>query len=122
MVFTSHLKPGQTPVLVREGFSFWAALFGWLWLLVNRAWIAAALVFAASVLVGRLTTSLQSPGPAIGRFVLQGMFGRDLLRWGLARRGFVEGPPVVAGNRDGALVRLLAERPDVLQGLAGARV
>jgi hypothetical protein len=109
-------------VLVREGFSIWAALFGWIWLLVNRAWIPAVLAFAVSVLVGRLTMQWQSPAPGLGLFVLQGLFGRDLLRWGLARRGFAEGPPVVADTQDGALARLLTERDDVLQDLAGARI
>jgi hypothetical protein len=121
MVFTSHLKPGHPPALVREGFSLGAALFGWLWLLVQRAWIPALLALAASLIAGRLTAALASPAPAIGLFLLQGLFGRDLVRWGLARRGYVEGPPVVAGTRDGALVRLLTERPDLLSGMARAR-
>ncbi len=121
-VFTSHLKPATTPVLVREGFSLWAAVFGWVWLLFNRAWIPAALVFAASLVVGRLSMVLHSPAPEMGMFVLQGVFGRDLLRWGLSRRGFAEGPPVVADTPDGALARLLTERDDVLQDLAGARL
>ncbi len=46
----------------------------------------------------------------------------DLLRWGLSRRGFAEGPPVVADTQDGALTRLLTERNDVLQSLAGAKL
>ena len=121
-VFTSHLQPGKTPVLVREGFSIWAAVFGWVWLLFHRAWIAAVLTFAVSVVVGRLTLQLQSPAPELGLFVLQGLFGRDLVRWGLSRRGFAEGPPVVADTQDGALARLLTERDDVLQSLAGARL
>lgn len=121
-VFTSHIKPGKTPVLVREGFSLWAAVFGWIWLLFNRAWIAAALALAVSVLVTRASLQWQSPAAELGLFVLQGLFGRDLVRWGLARRGYAEGPPVVADTPDGALTRLLTERADVLQDLAGARL
>jgi hypothetical protein len=120
--YTSHLKPNVTPLVVREGFSWWAALFGWLWLLVNAAWIPAILLFAASVAVGRLVTALQSPAPVLGLMLLQGLFGRDLLRWGLARRGFVPGPVVEAASQDSALVRLLTERADLLNGLAGARL
>lgn len=120
--YTSHLKPGVTPLLVREGFSWWAALFGWLWLLVNGAWVPAILVFAASVVVWRLGAWLQSPAPMLGLFVLQGLLCRDLLRWGLARRGFTPGPLVEAADQDSALARLLTERDDLLQGLAGARL
>ena len=38
-------------MLVREGFSWGALLFGPLWLAVHRAWIAAVLALAASVLI-----------------------------------------------------------------------
>ena len=113
-VFTSHIRPGSPPVMVREGFSLWAALFGWVWLLFQRAWVPAALALLAGVLAGRLTMATQNPAPGIALFLLQGVFGRDLVRWGLARRGFAEGPPVVAGSAQVALVRLLSERADLL--------
>ena len=40
--YTAHLKPGRTPVLVPEGFSWAAWLFGPLWLAAHRAWVPAA--------------------------------------------------------------------------------
>ncbi len=121
-VFTTHVQRGRGPVLVREGFSVWAALFGWVWLLFQQAWIAAVLMFVAGVVVARACVWLHSPFPGLGLFLVQGLVGRDLVRWGLARRGYAEGPPVVADDRDTALARLLSERADVLQDLAGARV
>ena len=117
-IFTSHLKPGRPPVMVKEGFSWGAAFFGWIWLLFHRAWIPAALVFAASLLLLRLTTSLNSPAPAVAVFLLQGLFGRDLWRWSLSLSGYQPGPPVAATNQDGALARLLIERADLLPNLA----
>ena len=50
--WTAHTPVrARHPVLVREGFSWGALLFGPLWLAVHRAWIAAVLALAASVLI-----------------------------------------------------------------------
>ena len=49
--WTAHIRTGAAPVLVREGFSWGALLFGPLWLAVHRAWIAAVLTLAATVLI-----------------------------------------------------------------------
>ena len=119
-IFTSHLRPGAVPVLIREGFSIGAALFGFLWLLWQRAWIPAALVFAAELLA--ISAGASSAGGAIclGVVVLQGLLGRDLVRWSLGRRGFAEGPIVAARDHDSALARLLTERADLLNNLAGS--
>ena len=59
-VWTVHLPPAATeegaadrrrppePVLVREAFSWGAFLFGPLWLLAHRLWLAALLWFVAA--------------------------------------------------------------------------
>ena len=44
-------------MLVREGFCLGAAVFGPLWLALHRAWIPAAFVLAAYVLVNRHLTA-----------------------------------------------------------------
>jgi hypothetical protein len=108
--------------MVLEGFSWAAAFFGWLWLLFHRAWVPAALLFAVGLLLLRFSGTFNAPAPALALFLLQGMFGRDLVRWSLAMRGYQPGPPVVAANQDGALARLLTERADLLNGLAIARL
>ncbi len=108
--------------MVLEGFSWGAAFFGWVWLLFHRAWVPAALMFAVSLLLLRASGALNSAAPGLALFVLQGMFGRDLVRWSLAMRGYQPGPPVVAANQDGALARLLTERAELTNGLALARL
>ncbi len=114
--YTAHLRERATPVLVREGFSIAAALLGPAWLLTQRAWIAGVLSLCAWVVVVLL------PTPAIGIAALvliwvQGVFGRDLLRWSLARRGYTMELVLAARDEDGALARLLAARPDLASGL-----
>jgi hypothetical protein len=117
--YTSHLRGEEPPVLVAESFSVWGALFGWLWLLCHRAWIPAALVFAASLLVGRAAHLLSSTAPILGLMLLQGLFARDLQRWGLVRRGYIDGPIVAGADRDTAFARLIDDRADLRQALAG---
>ena len=46
-----------------------------------------------------------------------GVFGRDLVRWSLARRGFDEAHVIAARDADTALARLLARRPDLSLGV-----
>lgn len=118
-VWTAHTRPGRPPVLLREGFSVWAALFGPLWLLAWRAWVPAAMVFAVAALIG-----LASSGSI--RLVLiwavawlLGLCGRDLVRWSLELRGYTLAHVVAARDADSAFARLLGARPDLIPFCAG---
>ena len=117
-VYTAHLKPERPPVLLREGWSWGAALFGPLWLVAHRAWVAAALhaalLVALSALPGRVHLLL------LGTLaVMAGLLGRDVLRWSLARRGYALAHVLAARDADAALGRLLAARGDLAAQCAG---
>jgi hypothetical protein len=121
-VWTVHLKDGAQPVLVREGFSLGAFLFGPFWFAYHRAWIPAALALAADLVIG-----VSAQGPVrlvveIGLAVLLGLSGQDLRRWSLDRRGFTLAEVVTARNQEAALERLLARRRDVGEQLLRAAV
>ena len=120
IIFTSHVKPRRMPVLVREGFSWGAAIFGWIWLLCLGAWIPALLVLAAAVGALKLAAMTNSPAPLAALFLVQGLFGRDMVRWSLGLKGFQSMGPVAAASRDAALIRLLTERPQLQVGLEGS--
>ncbi len=112
-IWTAHVKKAQAPVLVREGWSWGAALFGPLWLLAHQAWIAGAIYLAlVAVLVVALPAGLQAVA-ALGLGVLSGLLGRDVLRWSLARRGYVMDHVVAAQDEEAALGRLLDARGDL---------
>lgn len=113
-VFTSHLRADRMPLLVREGFSWGAFLFGFLYLAANRAWIPAVLNLAALLLAVALGRATGSGAPLLGLALLQGFLGRDLVRWGLSRRGFSPGPVVAGADHDLALAKLLGERTDLV--------
>ena len=108
-----HARAGQAPVLVREGFSWGALVFGPFWLLAHRAWLAGVLALLASMML--------AGAPQPGGLVLQlglawafGLFGNDLRRWTLARQGCPAAGVVGGPDADTALARLLQYRPDLL--------
>jgi hypothetical protein len=119
-VYTTHFRAGADPILVREGFSWAGFLFGFLYLGLHRAWVPAALTLAALILTQAFCSLIGNPAPLLGLAILQGLFARDLWRWGLSRRGFAQGPVVAAADPDQALARLLLARPDFLTRPAGA--
>jgi hypothetical protein len=112
-IWTAHLRQGRPPALVREGFSLGAFLFGPLWLALHRAWIPAVLAFAASILIVRYSGPPAGLVVFLGLMALLGLSGRDLVRWSLARRGYVIVHAVVARSEDAALARLLDARPEL---------
>ena len=112
--YTAHLSGARAPVLVREGFAWGAVVFGPFWLARHRAW--AALVVAVSV---GAAIAARVPAPLSGWLLLLlaatlGVFGNDLRRGALARRGFVEAHVVVARDAEAAYARLLAACPELL--------
>jgi hypothetical protein len=114
-IYTAHTAPNRAPVLVPEGFSWGALLFGPVWLAAHGAWIFAALVLAIDLALG-----LFAPGwtLAIAAFVT-GLFGQDFRRLALELRGYALVHVIAASSFDGALARLLARRPDLTASAIG---
>jgi len=112
-VFTAHLREDSAPVLLREGFSFWAMVFGPVWLAGHRAWIPAGLVLAGEILLAVLADPPVSVTVFLAWRWLLGLTGNDLRRWALAARGYTLAHVVTARDADTALARLLAARPDL---------
>ncbi len=113
-IYTAHTRPDSAPVLVREGFSWAALVFGPLWLLLHRAWIAAILVFVVGTALG-VAPSPWSDLFDAGLALAVGLFGRDLWRWSLDRRGFTLVHVVAGRDEEEALARLFDQRPDLVE-------
>lgn len=108
-VYTVHIYPESASqddeaVLIKEGFSWPALLFGPIWALALGLWVVAAALLAAGALIG-LTLELSGAdfltraAIVAGYQVLVGFTANDLRRWSLARRGFVEARVVAAPDR-----------------------
>ncbi len=113
-VYTVHLAGTRSPVLVREGFSIGALVFGPLWLFAHRAWLAGVLTVAAEIVAAVAMVRFPALWP-LGLAIpwLFGLFGQDLRRAALARRGYAENAVIAARNELEACARLLAARPEL---------
>jgi hypothetical protein len=60
--YTAHIRADRKLVLVKEAFSWGAFLFGPLWLLAHRAWIAAAIWYAGAWAAGVMRSPMSWPG------------------------------------------------------------
>ena len=120
-VYTVHERAapaGADPdvVLVREGFSWAAAIFGLLWLLAHRLWLASAILVGVTLLLFSLAELLDLSEAAeaviaLGLAVLTGYLGPEAWRWRLARAGYGLLGVVAARNRDMAEHRLFSAGP-----------
>jgi hypothetical protein len=111
--WTAHIRAGATPILVREGFSWGALLFGPVWFAVHRAWIAAALALAAFVLLAVLTRDGIMAASLAALAILLGLSGQDIRRWTLDHSGYLLAQVVAARRELEALEKLLERRPDL---------
>jgi hypothetical protein len=110
-LWTVHHRPGAPAVLVREAFSWPAAVFGPLWLLAGGAllWGSAALV--VELAVARLCGQGVLLGVALAPF--WGFWGQDLRRLRLARDGFRLVGVVSGESAETALLRLFERAPEL---------
>ena len=109
--WTAHMRAGSEPVLVREGFSWGAFVFGPLWLAAHRVWIAAVLGLVATGLVVLLTDDPTRDVLIAGLMLLFGLSGYDLRRWSLEHRGYLLSQVLTARDETEALSHLLERRP-----------
>jgi hypothetical protein len=107
----------EPPELLREGFAWGAALFGPLWLLANRLWLAAGAVLLALILLALLPVAAALPGGLLLALLL-GWHGRDLQRMKLARQGRPVLHVVLERDAERALRRVLDQSPGMLEGIA----
>jgi hypothetical protein len=84
-------------------------------LAAHRAWLPAAAALLLAILILVLTRPPASGVLILGLALLQGFSGRDLVRWSIARRGYLESNVVTGPNHDEAQARLLGERPDLVE-------
>ena len=117
------LDPDRDIALVKEGFSWPAFIFGPLWALARRLWLAAAGWIAA---MGALRAAEMASGldPATGAVLALGLsaafgwLGNNLARRKLDQGGFAFMGVVEGDNRDAALKRFLDRAPALAADLA----
>ena len=94
-------------VFVRDGFHFWAAVFGPVWLFWHRLWLALIGWMVVMVAVTLGVAALGAGGTAIFLVdlllaLLMGFEAASLRRWTLSRRNWRQLDIVVADNQEAA--------------------
>ena len=121
-VYTVHVPPfshrESDPVLIKEGYSWPAFLFGPLWMLIHGLWLAFVALVVVTILLGVAADAFglgQVPQVIVSLAiaVLVGAHGNDMRRYGLARRGYRDGGVVAARNIDEGLARFIDAEPPV---------
>ncbi|RAI57727.1 DUF2628 domain-containing protein [Roseicella frigidaeris] len=108
----------REPILVREGFSWGAFLFGPLWLLRHRLWLEAAAWIGLALLLAILVPAPWRLPVLLALQFLLGAEAQDLRRAALGRRGWRAAHVVAAPAEELALARLFEARPELLRSLA----
>ncbi len=94
----------DTIEFVKEGFTIWGFLFGPLWLLYNRAWLAflLTLIFMAGLAAVLVQLELKDQAPVIVDILVSliiGFEGNNILRWSLQRKDYALLGSVAGRNR-----------------------
>ena len=120
-VFTVHIneradKPDL--VLVKDGFSWPAAVFGFIWALVIGAPLLALALLLVQVAVSALLPmwieNAEALGMAqLGSAVVIGLIANEARRWFLSFRGLTEAGVVTGPDKDQAERRYFDAHPDV---------
>ena len=108
-IYTAHIKPGtpgagERPVLLREGFNYYAFFFTWIWALYQRLWLQVVLILAFQFLVAMLMKA-QTFTPAscvLMQFAFQLLVAwqaNDWVRTRLTRRGYIMADVAAAESR-----------------------
>ncbi|MBL4747276.1 MAG: DUF2628 domain-containing protein [Magnetovibrio sp.] len=121
IVFTVHIKADRTKpdvVFIKDGFSWSAAIFGFLWALYVGAWGLAAVLFVGQgliewVLLQVIDSTLVQIVVQIGVALVIGLTANEGRRLVLQARGVFESAIVMASNKVEAERRFLDNHPEV---------
>jgi uncharacterized protein DUF2628 len=126
-VYTVHMRrpaldPERDVHLVKEGFSWPAFFFSFIWALWCRLWLVAAGLLAVELAVSAVISLMEGnfwtrTALSLGFAVLVGMVGNDLKRWTLFRRGYLEAAVVTGSGIDAAERRFWEQRPHLAADL-----
>lgn len=109
--------PMENLVLVKEGFSWPAFVFTFMWALWSRMWLSAIILFSVIALTGWGVRYLGFGENIEGLVSLAiglclGLIGNDLKRWWLGHQGFQE-VAIVSGKNVEEATRRFLDNADV---------
>ncbi|MCP5364337.1 MAG: DUF2628 domain-containing protein [Hyphomicrobiales bacterium] len=125
-MYTVLTRPSERDVcsdikLIRDGFSWMAFLFSFLWALSQRLWLVALGIVGVDVILSLLAGAigLDPIGQtvvALGFSCLVGFEADNLQRWTFRQRGYLETAVIAARDPDEAELRFLKYGQPLLMG------
>ena len=113
---------GDGAMFIRDGFSFPALIFPYLWLAFHRQWLAAITVVAAMILGVAAAWYFNAPMIALGVDILVSLYvaleGAMLRVANLERAGFSEAAHLEAANQEEAEIRYFGALPEAAAEIA----
>lgn len=116
-IYTAHIKPGEGAeiekvLFVKEGVSLFALLLGVIWALYYRIWWLALIIIVVNVIITNLVKNIiitSEAGVILHMIVnvILALYGNDLYRLELKRRGYLFKQVVSGCNMLEAKCRLL---------------
>jgi hypothetical protein len=120
---SDHVQQADRTTFVREGFSIWGLVFGWVFLLWHRLWAALAVWIVLAAVLVTLASFKILPWEAAALFwglmhLFVGVEGNDLRRWSLDRRRFSLADIVSGPGRVDAEYAYFVRQPEEVRSVA----
>lgn len=105
-------------VFVRDGFTIFALIIPFFWLLSKRLWLEAFVVLAATLAIGSTVTTQFAPAVPLLIFLVSILVALEGNNWRIAklrRQGFVEKAVIDANDLGEAEIRYFVDHADLRQ-------
>lgn len=105
-IYTNNKSEDVSPMIIKQGFSFWALIFNFLWAIYHKMWFVAGVV----VLINFITLSFNPSSTwmmveKIIQFFVFGFFASEIREFYAKKQGLQLDDVILAGSEEEAEVK-----------------
>lgn len=104
-VYTDSSKKKRNPILIKQGFSFVAAIFNFFWAIYYKMWFIAGSTAILTLLLGNIKSMYLAYSINIAILFLFGFFASEMREYYATRNGFELSDVLLAQSEEEAEVR-----------------
>ena len=104
-VYIDSTKKETKPLLIKQGFSFLAIIFNYLWALYHKMWLIALITISINIIIKNIEISHIAYSANIAILLLLGWFAPDLREYYAERKGFKLSDIILASSEEEAEVK-----------------
>ncbi|MDG1436420.1 MAG: DUF2628 domain-containing protein [Rickettsiaceae bacterium] len=101
-VYTDSSNDENSPLLIKQGFSFMAGIFNYLWALYHRMWFLALTTLAINLMISNFASSHLAYSINIVILLLFGFFSTELREYHAMQNGLELSDVILAQNEEEA--------------------